>query len=82
MITIRNYTLMTKISGKNVRDANTARVEFDVDTIEELPSEGVLEGYTLYQGSIAYVINSGKFYVLNSEGEWRDAKNGSAFTGE
>lgn len=81
MTTIRGWTLIINPRG-GVTGERVARVEFDVDTPDELPSDGQLEGFTLYQGSIAYAINSAKFYVLNSNGEWRDAKNGSAFTGE
>ena len=78
MTTIRGWTLITKPQG-GVTGDHVARVEFDVDTPDELPSDGQLKGFTLYQGSIAYVINSAKFYVLNSNGEWRDAKNGAAY---
>lgn len=80
MKTIRGYTLITELaSGQAPLDPNTARVEFDVDTVDELPQDGKLDGYTLYQGSIAYVIEAAKFYVLDSEGVWHDAKNGAAY---
>ena len=78
MTTIRGWTLILKPQG-GVTGDHVARVEFDVDTPDELPSDGHLAGFTLYQGSIAYVINSAKFYVLNSNGEWRDAKNGATY---
>lgn len=78
MTTIRGWTLIINPQG-GVTGEHVARVEFDVDTPDELPSDGRLEGFTLYQGSIAYVINSAKFYVLNSNGEWRDAKNGATY---
>lgn len=78
MITIRDYTLMTELSTDNPDlPVNTARVEFDVDTVDEVPTDGVLKGYTLYQGSIVFVIGIGKFYVLDSEGEWHSSDDGS-----
>jgi hypothetical protein len=41
------------------------------------PIDGKLKGYTLYQGSIAYDIGAGKFYVMDSEGTWHDSEDGS-----
>lgn len=42
--------------------------EFYADTAEDLATS--LDGVDIEKGSIAYVIASGKFYVLNSSGEW------------
>ena len=61
MTTIRGYTLKLKDDNKNELAPNTAIVEFDADTTDDIPSDGTLDGYILYQGSIAYVIGSGKF---------------------
>lgn len=77
MVTIRGYTLITKITDENVTEPNTARVEFDIDSVSDLPTDGKLKGYTLYQGSIAYDIGAGKFYVMDSEGTWHDSEDGS-----
>ena len=38
--------------------------------MSELPTADGIEGYTLAQGSIAYVIQSGGMYVLDSTGSW------------
>ena len=80
MITILDYKLITDIIAGQEVEPNTAIVEFNVDEATEIPSDGVLNGYTLYQGSIAYVIGSGKFYVLDSEGNWHDSKDGTILT--
>ena len=42
--------------------------EFYADTAEDLATS--LDGVDIEKGSIAYVIASGKFYVLNSSDEW------------
>lgn len=82
MRTIRGYTLKLKDDNGNELAPNTAIVEFDADTIDDIPSDGILDGYTLFQGSIVYVISSGKFYVLDSEGNWHDSKDGAIFSQE
>ena len=50
--------------------------EFYADTAEDLATS--LDGVDIEKGSIAYVIASGKFYVLNSSGEWINSDSGSA----
>lgn len=56
--------------------------EFYADTAEDLATS--LDGVDIEKGSIAYVIASGKFYVLNSSGEWiisdSDSASGSKST--
>lgn len=45
--------------------------EFSVDSVDELPAaDEAIDGKYLVAGSIALVIATGDFYVLNSEGEW------------
>lgn len=64
MITIRkNEPLGTEADGTPI-----SRMEIDVDTAEELPVK--IKGVKLGQGSIAWCINDGEFYGMNSEGEW------------
>lgn len=82
MTTIRGYTLKLKDDNENELAPNTAIVEFDADTTDDIPSDGTLDGFVLYQGSIAYVIGSGKFYVLDSEGNWHDSKDGAILAQE
>lgn len=50
--------------------------EFYADTAEDLATS--LDGVDIEKGSIAYVIASGKFYVLNSSGEWISSDSDSA----
>jgi hypothetical protein len=50
--------------------------EFYADTVEDLATS--LDGVDIEKGSIAYVIASGKFYVLNSSGEWIISDSDSA----
>lgn len=48
---------------------NYVRYEIDVDTVAELP-ETIEEGSVIAQGSIAWVISTGEFYGMTSEGSW------------
>lgn len=50
--------------------------EFYADTAEDLATS--FDGVDIAKGSIAYVIASGKFYVLNSSGEWINSDSDSA----
>ena len=60
-------------------DGNKSRViaEITVDEALELPGQE-LEGYTLTQGSSAYVIKSGEIYVMGSDGVWYNSENGES----
>ena len=64
MMTIRNTRWLEYKNGENF-----VRYELDVDTAAELP-ETVEEGSVIAQGSIAWVISTGEFYGMTSEGEW------------
>lgn len=44
--------------------------EIYVDTADELPTKNGIDGYELIQGSVAYVIKAGKFYVMGGDGLW------------
>lgn len=50
--------------------------DFFANTAEDLATS--LDGVDIEKGSIAYVIASGKFYVLNSSGEWISSDSDSA----
>lgn len=61
----------TKVVGYN--NGNLCIIgEIYVDDISELPSPTGIDGYELVQSSIAYVINSGELYVMDSDGKWHD----------
>lgn len=66
---------MTVRSEKYIRYAGLEGVsevvaEIDVDTADELPGIDEISGIHLHQGSVAYVIRTGVFYVLDSDGKW------------
>lgn len=48
------------------------RVEFDVDTIEELPVPALIGEKKLCMGSTALVINDALLVILNGSGAWMD----------
>ena len=48
------------------------RVEFDVDTIEELPVPALIGEKKLCMGSTALVIKEGLLVILNGSGAWTD----------
>ncbi|MBQ6945791.1 MAG: hypothetical protein IJN43_15945 [Ruminococcus sp.] len=48
------------------------RVEFDVDTIEELPVPALIGEKKLCMGSTALVIKEGLLVILNGSGAWMD----------
>lgn len=45
-------------------------LEIVVDTADELPEIDEIPGKILHQGSIAYVVKTGEFFVLSNDGEW------------
>lgn len=57
-----------------VKSGQKSRViaEIYVDTVTELPAYDYDENFDIIQGSIAYVVQSGKFYVMSSNGQWYD----------
>ncbi len=71
MITIRNKHFTKFADNKHT---SVIRAEIDVDTVNELPETDGIPGNILHQGSIAYVIKSGEFYVLASDGKWYNSK--------
>lgn len=56
--------------GFSKGDRSIVEAELWVDSVSELPTADGIEGYTLAQGSIAYVIRDGGMYVLDSTGTW------------
>lgn len=51
-------------------ELSVERMELDVDTADELPEVDFLSGHRLYMGSIAWVIATGEFYAMQSDGTW------------
>lgn len=68
MVSIKNKRYVTHALRKT--DRSLIEAELWVDSVSELPTADGIEGYTLAQGSIAYVIQSGGMYVLDSTGSW------------
>lgn len=68
MISIKNKRYITH--ALRASDRSLIEAELWVDSAAELPVIDGIEGYTLAQGSIAYVIRSGEIYVMDSEGAW------------
>ena len=68
MISIKNKRYVTH--ALRTTDRSLIEAELWVDSVSELPTADGIEGYTLAQGSIAYVIQSGGMYVLDSTGSW------------
>ena len=68
MITVKSKNFLEYASRRNER--SKVEAELWVDNAAELPAIDGIEGYTLAQGSIAYVIQTGAIYVMDSEGTW------------
>lgn len=51
--------------------------EIYADDVSELPEKDGFDGYELAQGSVAYVIKSGGFYILSGDGKWYDSEDGT-----
>ena len=74
---------MTVINEKFVQfdensDGKSSEIiwEIIVDTADELPEKDGISGKSLHQGSVAYVVKTGEFYVLASDGKWHNVKKG------
>lgn len=59
-------------------DISVVRADLFCDEASDLPAVDALPGTELDMGSIAYVIDIGVFYVLNSSGEWLPQNGGSS----
>ena len=55
------------------RELSLIQADIFCDTSDDLPDADAVENCILDIGSIAYIINAGELYVLNSEGEWKNA---------
>jgi hypothetical protein len=64
IIASHNYNY-DELNNKYVRQCDIM-----CDTSTDLPSETDISKYNIGFGTIAYVIDSGEYYVLNSSGVW------------
>ena len=75
MVSIKNKKYIRY--GFSKGDRSIVEAELWVDSVSELPTADGIEGYTLAQGSIAYAIQSGEMYVMDSTGSWYKAGSGT-----
>lgn len=66
--------------SNTVKSGQKSRViaEIYVDTPSELPAYNSNPDFDIVQGSIAYAVKSGKFYVMGSDNQWYDTDGNSA----
>ncbi|MDE7365719.1 MAG: hypothetical protein K2N27_12735 [Ruminococcus sp.] len=66
--------------SNTVKSGQKSRViaEIYVDEASELPAYNSNPDFDFVQGSIAYVIKSGEFYVMGSDNQWYDTDGNSA----
>lgn len=71
------------VEFKQIEDEkiNVIRAEIICDSASDLPDADSIDGIELSAGSIAWVIDSGAFYGLSSEGVWYN-QDGSGAAGE
>lgn len=70
MITLRDYKQIGQAISSHFRPIKIVIADIQVDKESELPSEDGFAGYLLYQGSIAWVIETGEFFAMDSNGVW------------
>ena len=78
MYTVRKseeiFVQFSKVQGKNI---SVVRAEIFCDSASDLPAVDAMEGTEFAMGSIAYCIEEGKLYVLNSSGTWKISEGDS-----
>lgn len=67
----QDFIRFVEVEGRNL---SLTRAEMFCDTAEDLPAVDDIDGFLLDMGSIAYDIATGDFYVLNSDGEWKNSQ--------
>lgn len=70
---------MINVIKKTLISGNQIMAEIFVDELSEILGIKNIDGYELFQGSITYVIKSGEFFIMDSEGIWRKT-NGEAIS--
>ena len=67
---------MSKITIRSSKPSpegdNVEIMEINVDSVADLPAKDYFPGRIIGQGSVAWCINDGTFYGMNSEGEWKE----------
>lgn len=73
----------TFVEFKEIEDekVNVIRAEIICDSASDLPDADSIDGIELSAGSIAWVIDTGAFYGLSSEGVWYN-QDGSGAAGD
>lgn len=74
MVSVHYSKLLTTTSEIS---ENTYYYEFDIDSTSDLPSNMIYNGTNIAHGSVAFSINDGKMFKVNSSGEWHNVSNGS-----
>lgn len=69
---VYNSKFIAEVESNGVK-LNLILLELAADSVDDFPAADAEEGQLICFGSIGYEINTGKFYVLNSEGEWKDS---------
>ena len=67
----QDFIRFVEVEGRNL---SLTRAEMFCDTSDDLPAVDDIDGCILDMGSIAYDIATGDFYVLNSDGEWKNSQ--------
>ena len=67
----QDFIRFVEVEGRNL---SLTRAEMFCDTASDLPAVDEIGGCLLDMGSIAYDIATGDFYVLNSDGEWKNSQ--------
>lgn len=69
---VYNSKFIAEVESNGVK-LNLILLELAADSVDDFPAADAEEGQLICFGSIGYEINTGKIYVLNSEGEWKDS---------
>lgn len=67
----QDFIRFVEVEGRNL---SLTRAEMFCDTSDDLPAVDAIQNCILDMGSIAYDIATGDFYVLNSDGEWKNSQ--------
>lgn len=66
----KDFIRFVEVEGRNL---SLVRAEMFCDTASDLPAVDAIQNCILDMGSIAYIIDIGDVYVLNSEETWKNA---------
>lgn len=69
---VYNSKFIAEVESNGVK-LNLILLELAADSVDDFPAADAEEGQLICFGSIGYEINTGKIYVLNSEGVWKDS---------